>query len=123
MNLLAAEVVEAKAGQVTVRTTAGAVMPAAVKANGAKVGDKVTLGVRPEHLSPEGSGGALTATTTFVETLGHATYAYLDGGDGEMLTAQLDGAARPAQGQSLTLKAPAEKVQLFDAEGRAFERA
>ena len=123
MNLIPAEVIEAGGGQVTVRTATGAVMPAAVKAAGAKIGDKVTLGVRPEHLSTQGPGGALTAKTTFVETLGHATYAYLDGGDGEMLTAQLDGAERPAQGQSLTLKAPADKVQLFEADGRAFERA
>ncbi|WP_298126248.1 sn-glycerol-3-phosphate ABC transporter ATP-binding protein UgpC [Brevundimonas sp.] len=123
MNLIPAEVIEAGGGQVTVRTASGAVLPAAVKANGARVGDKVTLGVRPEHLSTDGPGGALTATVTFVETLGHATYAYLDAGTDETLTALLDGAARPTLGQPLTLKAPADKVQLFDAEGLAFERA
>jgi len=121
MNLLPAEIVTATATGATVRTAAGETLRVAVDAARARAGDKVTLGVRPEHLSLEGEADAISAKVTFVETLGHATYAYLGAGE-TPVTVLLPGDARPATGATLGLRVPAVQAHLFDAAGEAFAR-
>ena len=121
MNLLPAEIVTASATGATVRTAAGETLKVAVDAARASAGDKVTLGVRPEHLTTTGDGDAIHAAVTFVETLGHATYAYLTAGE-EPVTVLLPGDVRPATGETLRLRIPADQAHLFDADGEAFAR-
>ncbi|WP_310796421.1 sn-glycerol-3-phosphate ABC transporter ATP-binding protein UgpC [[Roseibacterium] beibuensis] len=121
MNLLPAEIVTASASGATVRTAAGESVKVEVDAARASPGDGVTLGVRPEHLGLSGKGDAVSATVTFVETLGHATYAYLTAGE-TPLTVLLPGDVRPAVGEALKLRVPAGQAHLFDADGEAFNR-
>ncbi|MFN3930951.1 MAG: ABC transporter ATP-binding protein [Brevundimonas sp.] len=121
MNLLPAQIVTASAGGATVRTAAGESLRVDVDASRAAPGDAVTLGVRPEHLGLSGEGDGLSATVTFVETLGHATYAYLTMGE-TALTVLLPGNARPAVGETLSLDVAAGQAHLFDADGIAFPR-
>ena len=121
MNLLPVEIVEASASGAAVRTAAGETVRVAVDAGAAAPGDSATLGVRPEHLAVAGDGDALSGRVTFVETLGHATYAYLEAG-GAPLTVLLPGEARPAAGETLTLHVPTGQSHLFDARGEAFAR-
>jgi ABC-type sugar transport system ATPase subunit len=121
MNLLPAEIVAASARGATVRTAAGESVKVDVDASRAAVGAPVTLGVRPEHLGLTGRGDSVTATVTFVETLGHATYAYLTAGE-TPLTVLLPGDLRPAVGEALKLRAPSRQAHLFDADGEAFPR-
>ena len=123
MNLLEAEVIRAEATGATVRTTGGETLSVAVDASRAAPGDAVTLGVRPEHLTLAGSANAIATTASFVETLGHATYAYLThGAASDMLTVQLPGDVRPVAGDALTLHIAADQAHLFDADGMAFRR-
>ena len=121
MNLLPAEIVTASARGATVATAAGETITVDVDAARAKPGDRVTLGVRPEHLAVKGRGGALNAKVTFCETLGHATYAYLSAGE-TPLTVLLPGDVRPTAGEAMELHVPAGQAHLFDAQGNAFER-
>jgi len=123
MNLIAAEVIEASAKGATVKTAGGEMLKVATDASGAKAGDRVTLGVRPEHLTTTGDGGTLKTTADFVETLGNTTYAYVrHPGAAETLTVQLPGDVRPRAGEAMTLHVAADKAHLFDAEGMAFKR-
>jgi multiple sugar transport system ATP-binding protein len=144
MNFIAAEVSElldgsddgADGAQVLVTLAGGERVRCAVDGGAAKVGDKVTLGVRPEHFEPVahavGSGHAqppgaadnlIRAAVTFVESLGSSTQAYADfPGAQEQLTCQLSGASRVRGGQTLALHIPAERAYLFDAQGLAFRR-
>ena len=123
MNLIPAEIVTASASGATVRTAGGQTLEASVEASRAKPGDRVTLGVRPEHLVLTGATNALTTTASFVETLGHATYAYAQmAGLAETLTVQLPGEVRPKAGDALELHVLAEQAHLFDADGLAFQR-
>ena len=123
MNLITGEVVEASAAGATVKTAGGETLKVAVDASGAKPGDRVTLGVRPEHLTTAGGGGALQTTADFVETLGNTTYAYVrHPGAAETLTVQLPGDVRPVAGDAMALHVAADKAHLFDAEGMAFRR-
>ena len=123
MNLLAAEIVEASATGATVKTSAGETIRVSVDAASAKLGDAVTLGVRPEHLTTTGDGDALTAEAMFVETLGATTMAHLKHPASEdTLTVQLAGELRAKAGERLTLHVPAKQAHLFDAAGKAFQR-
>ncbi len=132
MNFIAAEVSELATGQVQVTLGGGERIGCAVEPGAVRVGDKLTLGVRPEHLEPaanrQATAGALgdnhiTATITFVESLGSSTLAYADfPGAVEQLTCQLSGASRVRGGQTLALHLPAEKAYLFDAQGLALRR-
>ena len=121
MNLLPGELVTATAIGATVRLAGGETLSVAVDASAAKAGDKVTVGIRPEHIGGASEGDTLPATLTFVETLGHATYAYLTYGV-TALTALLPGEARPTAGEVMTMKVPASQAHLFAADGSAFPR-
>jgi multiple sugar transport system ATP-binding protein len=126
MNFLAATVVSADAGAALVRLETGAQVRCEVDAARAQAGDKVTLGVRPEHFeaAPAGqAGNAIATTVTFVESLGSTTHAYCDyPGAAETLVCELDGATRLKAGAPLTLAIPAARAYLFDADGQAFRR-
>ena len=74
-------------------------------------GHKVTLGIRPEHLSP-GSGG-LTINLELLEPLGSETVAHGKLPDGTELTARLPGEVTTEGPLNLIL--PLEHLHLFDA--------
>ncbi|RZJ44239.1 MAG: sn-glycerol-3-phosphate ABC transporter ATP-binding protein UgpC [Brevundimonas sp.] len=121
MNLIPGEIVTATARGATVKTAQGDTLKVSVDASSAKAGDAVTVGIRPEHIGTGGKTGAISATVTFAETLGHATFAYVAYGD-VALTVQLPGDVRPRAGGELTLSVPADQAHLFDATGAAFNR-
>ena len=76
------------------------------------------LGVRPEHLLPAGSAGAmLTMTVEMVEVLGADSYVYgtLGPGSKATLVARLDGSAVPRPGEVLPLRFDTAHVHWFDA--------
>jgi ABC-type sugar transport system ATPase subunit len=120
MNLIPVEVVKASATGATVKTAKGDLIDVAVDASSAAPGDTATLGVRPEHLEIAASKGVETSVT-FVETLGHAVYAYLAYGE-TALTLQAPGEAKLAASQKVSLTVPKAQAHLFDADGKAFRR-
>ena len=123
MNFIAAELVEGSATVATVKLGSGAFIRCAVDAARAKAGDKVTLGVRPEHLVAGVADNAIETTVTFVESLGSSTHAYCAfPGVDEAITCELDGRMRLRNGERLTLSLPEEACYLFDAAGHAFKR-
>jgi multiple sugar transport system ATP-binding protein len=126
MNFLDATDVEADGGAAVVRLQTGAQIRCVVDASRATVGDKVTLGVRPEHFeaaAPGATDNVIDASVTFVESLGSTTHAYCDyPGAAETLVCELDGATRLRNGATLSLAVPAARTYLFDAAGQAFRR-
>ncbi|MBP6902005.1 MAG: sn-glycerol-3-phosphate ABC transporter ATP-binding protein UgpC [Burkholderiaceae bacterium] len=127
MNFLPAELVQATPQQATLRLPDGSLLRAAVDAQRATPGARVTLGLRPEHVAvtgaQDGSGNTIVGQVGFVESLGSSTQAYVDvAGLDEPLTCLLDGRIRPRRGEALALHLPPEAAYLFDADGRAFRR-
>ena len=126
MNFIAAEIVTASATSASLRLASGALIEAQVDARAARPGDKVTLGLRPEHfvVNPSSdSANSVQASVTFVESLGSTTHAYCAyPGVDEGLTCQFDGRTRMHHGDLLNLCLPAEACYLFDASGQAFQR-
>ncbi|MFO1252590.1 ABC transporter ATP-binding protein [Inhella sp.] len=124
MNFIEAELVSGNDLRATVRLASGALIEAHVDASRAKPGDKLTLGVRPEHFTLQPSeSNMLSATVTFVESLGGATFAYCAyPGVEDALTCEFDGRSRIRSAQELKLHLPADAAYLFDAQGQAFPR-
>jgi multiple sugar transport system ATP-binding protein len=126
MNFLAATIVSADAQGALVQLETGAQIRCDVDAARARPGDKVTLGVRPEHLEAAAPGQAanvIAAAVVFVESLGSTTHAYCDyPGAAETLVCELDGATRLKSGAALSLAVPAARAYLFDADAQAFRR-
>ena len=123
MNFMAAEFVEGSAQHATVKLAGGEIVLCEVDGSAGRPGDKLTLGVRPEHFVVGGAHNPLQATVTFVEQLGSTTHAYCAfPGAQDDLTCELDGRMRVRSGQALTLSVPADACYLFDAEGRAWRR-
>jgi multiple sugar transport system ATP-binding protein len=123
MNFIKAEVAEASATHVSVRLGNGAIVRADVDGSRVAVGDKVTLGIRPEHFSLDAGTNALDATVTFVESLGSITHAYcVFPGVEDALTTELPSSARVKSGDVLSLSVPSNACYLFTADGLALTR-
>jgi multiple sugar transport system ATP-binding protein len=123
MNFIEARLIDGSATEATVKLGTGALIRCDVNAAAARAGDKVTLGVRPEHLVSGTPDNSIETSVTFVESLGSTTHAYCAyPGVEEALTCELDGRMRLKNGDLLTLSLPAASCYLFDAEGRAFRR-
>ncbi|WP_397533827.1 ABC transporter ATP-binding protein [Roseateles sp.] len=112
--------------QALLRLRDGSLLYAFVDASRAKVGDKVTLGVRPEHIRLGGDVNTVSSKVSFVECLGSATFAYCNfPGTDEPLTCQFEGRNghdRVRSGDALQLHIPPEAAYVFDAQGQAMRR-
>ena len=96
------------------RLRAGAVdLPVPKELGDAK---RVTVGIRPEHLSLAGGEGMVTipADVVAAEPLGAETHLYLDAA-GVRLRARAAGSDAPARGDTATLFLEAKRVLFFDA--------
>ncbi|MDQ0249539.1 ABC-type sugar transport system ATPase subunit [Sphingomonas kyeonggiensis] len=120
MNLLDATVVGHHGGD-TLFEVVGGIRFAKACGEALHIGDRVTIGLRPEHVrtGQDGDGIALALRVEAVEALGHSTFLYAHlGGVGEF-RAKLDGHhAVPVSG-ALTLYADPARILLFDAAGQA----
>jgi multiple sugar transport system ATP-binding protein len=123
MNFVDTEILAATERMALVKLANGAQIEVHVDASRASPGDKVTLGVRPEHFVLGGEGNAVKATVTFVECLGGTTFAYCAfPGVDDALTCEFDGRARVRSGDELSLQIPPDAGYLFDKDGKAFRR-
>jgi multiple sugar transport system ATP-binding protein len=123
MNFLEAALERFEDGVATVRLRGGHLAEVRVDASGAKPGDKVTLGVRPEHLLLSTAEEGVGATVDLVEWLGNARFAYLTSElADEPLIIQLAPGETLAQGQSIQVRPDPRHSHLFASDGRAFAR-
>jgi ABC-type sugar transport system ATPase subunit len=123
MNFLDGEIQSVTNNAVTVSLQSGEQVIAPVAANGASTGQKVTLGIRPEHLIDGGGGDTeIKGKAIAVEHLGGETYAYLDRGGSEPLVIKAGGDAKISEGEVVPVGVQAQTCYLFDQDGKAFER-
>ena len=123
MNFLEGTVETVGEQSVVVRFATGETQVASVSAKRARPGDKVTVGVRPEHLHVSAAGKGIGVKVLTVESLGDAAYLYADSAmtpDG--LIARIPPLDRHAHGAQLSLSMDPEHCHVFDADGKAFDR-
>jgi len=114
MNLIAGTVI-ATGQHTTVRLNSGEEVVAEILTTEADQGLAVNVGVRPEDLVEEGSGGALIdSRVDIVEALGEVTVLYIAAGEGkDPLIAKLPGIHKGLRGTSVRLYADPAKLHLF----------
>ncbi len=83
-----------------------------------KPGDKVTVGLRPEHLSLDAENPVLSLSLDISENLGGATQLYTTGA-GEAVTLLVAGRPPLKPGDKLRVGINADHIYLFDAQGLA----
>jgi len=93
---------EGRTIQVLARETAGPL----------RAGDKVKVGVRPQHLRVD-PDGPLSVTTATIEALGNLTYLYADMGNDQPLCVETRG-PRPRVGDALRLSVDPADALIFD---------
>jgi alpha-glucoside transport system ATP-binding protein len=114
--------VESVGNATAVRLEGGGVVQVPVASNGARPGEKVSLGVRPEDLTVRPDGETIyQGQVSIVEGLGEHTLLYLDrtGGD-DAVIAKMPGVQRIERGTAVNLNAPPDKLHLFDEQGRSY---
>ena len=84
----------------------------------ARNGDRLTLGVRPEHLRLGGSDGlVLNATVDLIERLGETGFAHLRLATGHMVIAEVRGEPGFRAGDNAILSVDPAQIHVFDADG------
>jgi len=128
MNFLPARVESVSDGAVSLRlndTGEQVVLAGRASARAIAVGERVTLGIRPEHLvaapaaRAEQSPLAIVRTVLLVEQLGEAAYVHLDQPGGTPLIAKAPGASVLRPGDRQPFHFLAASCHVFDAAGAA----
>ncbi|WP_181702014.1 ABC transporter ATP-binding protein [Chthonobacter albigriseus] len=121
MNIIPAKI-EAGGMPATVRPLNG--QPVQVDANvpASAAGSAATFGVRPEDLRPTDGPGLFSGNVLLVEKLGEVVLAYIDIGMEEPLIAKLDGDSQLERGQHISVTADADRLHVFDGNGKAYVR-
>jgi multiple sugar transport system ATP-binding protein len=125
MNFIDARIARVEPDAAVVSVPDCADIRVAVDARSAKPGDKVTLGIRPEHFTVSDVPGAgIGGLVMVLEQLGDETYAYVEvpGTKEGMLNARLDPQSMVKNGQTLRLTVSERTAHLFDEHGLAFRR-
>ncbi|MBR9913039.1 MAG: sn-glycerol-3-phosphate ABC transporter ATP-binding protein UgpC [Gammaproteobacteria bacterium] len=120
MNFLESTIKQVEDECVTVGLPGGGTVSVPVKREQASVGDKVTLGVRPEHLLEGGGGdGEVSGKVLVVERLGGGTLVYASLEDGQSISAQIDGNSSIKVDDTIKLGLRNETCHVFTADGLA----
>jgi multiple sugar transport system ATP-binding protein len=123
MNFLEADIVECGPEKTVVKLKNGEHIHSNIDTSSARIGDKVTLGMRPEHLRIDADTNIIQSKIIFVEMLGSSTQAYCEyPGMEEDLTCTLSGQTTVRTGDTLKLGISADACYLFNAQGKAFDR-
>jgi multiple sugar transport system ATP-binding protein len=123
MNFLPATATACNANQVTLDFGTGRPVIASVADTaGIHPGAKVTLGLRPEHLTDTSAEGQLEGEVIALEHLGSETYAYLTCGNNEPLVIKSSADTAIKVGLRVSVAVPPHACYLFDESGTALPR-
>ncbi|SMC18109.1 multiple sugar transport system ATP-binding protein [Andreprevotia lacus DSM 23236] len=123
MNLIEGVVADAGASGVSVTLAGGQVLRTEVDGSSLKAGDRVTVGIRSEHLWENSNGSEqFTGTVNLVEHLGEANFLYITLSNGQDVVVRGDGEREVAIGDTVSLSAPAASFHVFNHDGKALRR-
>lgn len=122
MNFIHTQITAIKDNGVLVDVPGGTEVLVQVDGGGAKPGDKVVLGIRPEHLEIGKGTCTLTGKINLIESMGGESYVYVMLNNGEVITLRLAGECDRPEGSAMQMGVPAEWCHLFDESGKSFQR-
>jgi multiple sugar transport system ATP-binding protein len=121
MNFIPARVRQVFFDRLFAETSSGIQIAAAACSDKIKIGDAITLGIRPEHV---GFGDALLGRILNVERFGDSSLLYVECADAkDPVIARTDGGTRLKRGDTISLALPEQHVHVFDSSDRALERS
>ena len=108
-----------------IRLEGGETILVNIDTQSARVGDKIKVGIRPEHVAlPATQSNIVSAKTTLVEPMGDSTLVYLDAaGATDGLTVRASAESCINRGDHISLSFPEQHCHLFDQDGKSFQRA
>lgn len=124
MNFMSVSVEQVENERVMVQLANGKTFWISVDGSTVNQGERMSLGIRPEHLVPCDDGDAyIDGTILVVEKLGHETQVYLnlDNVDADFIYRQSDTLDVEA-GQKFDIGIPAHRCHLFHSDGTACRR-
>jgi len=123
MNFLQGEVTELADDHIEIKLDNGSYTHAYVESSQVKVGEKITLGVRPEHLH-EGNHESTTikGKVTLVEQLGEASYLYLRLANNEEIIVRAHGDSTTTIGETIELCFNPHSAHVFNQDELSLRR-
>jgi ABC-type sugar transport system ATPase subunit len=123
INLLPGHLVDVRAERLVVALSGGQRFAIDAPPNGLKMGDAVTLGIRPEHVSlvPDNQCVELDLALDAIEELGHSTFAYSLLGDDQEFRIKLDGHHDLNCLDRLKVYVNHKDIKIFDGNGVAVQ--
>jgi multiple sugar transport system ATP-binding protein len=121
MNFLDVEVQAATEESLTLSLSDGASLAVPAPVRNAKAGERLKLGVRPEHVALV-QVGELQGGVDTLEHLGPRTYLHARLADGTGFVVEAAGDTGVREGDRLALRIRADACHLFDASGRSLAR-
>jgi multiple sugar transport system ATP-binding protein len=118
MNFIECAVAGTEPGSVQVQLPDAGTITVPVSSEEVRAGDRVTLGIRPDHVNVSGEGH-LSGRIELVEELGENHLLYVDIGKGRRLTVREPGDAHHGTGQEVGLFLAHEFCHLFKESGEA----
>ena len=100
----------------------GGSVVAKVAGNGVAKGDKVQLGVRPEHIVEKAGESGLMGEVEVVEQLGESHFLYVRTADKRLITVRAVGDSPIAAKTKVALGLPGEACHVFLKDGSALRR-
>jgi len=119
MNFVSAEVLETTQGFLEARSQGGEKFRAHVNGSNVHKGQKVEVGIRPEHLNLDAGDAQLELRLRVVERLGGVTLLHGNLGDGTRICASIEGVVENEPGQSVRLYYDSTSLHVFDDDGVA----
>ena len=117
MNFIPGEVVASGADGLRVKCLGGEIVLVPADPNAAKLGDTITVGIRPHHMTAGGQGG-IAATVDLVEALGAETVVHAHGPDNKKLLAVLPGQQTLTRGDAVRFAFRPDQTHGFDRDGQ-----
>ena len=120
MNLLEGRIASTESGMAMVELPGFSPFSTHVQVAGNRIGETVTIGIRPEHVQiTAGQDGHVAGVIAGVEQLGGLSYIRLEAPD---MTVQMAGQTRLDFGDPVQLHLPTHTIHLFDSKGAAMPR-
>jgi multiple sugar transport system ATP-binding protein len=123
MNFLKAEVTGGGEGNIEIGGESGIRLSVPLPGRAPALGDKLTVGVRPEHVTLVDPGGAMLAgEVQIAEHLGGETFLYVGLASGETVVVEIPGQASADPGERVGMHFEPDAFHVFTEEGRVLER-
>lgn len=122
MNFIPVTLTSADSEVTQVKLPDGQIVSLNFDTSEAKVGDKLTLGLRPENLSDSEGDFSFELKVTLSEHLGGTSFLYGQYGDDDHFVVERSGSDRTKSGDVVTVAGLAESAYLFSSDELAFKR-